>query len=197
MKVFFVRHGETDHNLLPDSSVVANDAALNEMGLLQAKAVAAKLTLYSPTHIYSSPLRRAQQTAQIIANTYSTSVETTKALLEFDIGDWSELAGEVIKQRMIEADVWNYSEHKFGWRVPGGESWQDVHGRVKELIETTVNNSDVNSTIVFVTHNNIVRAANGILRNKPFKEWFGYHISNGTAYGYELQDDSTWSEIKV
>ena len=67
MKLILVRHGETDLNR--DGRILGlTDAPLNATGRAQARAVAAPLTAELPFKMYTSPLARALETAQIVAD---------------------------------------------------------------------------------------------------------------------------------
>ena len=65
---YFVRHGQTDWNKDNKALCSDDDIQLNETGLLQVTNTSKLLPFLGITKIYSSPLRRAQQTAEIINN---------------------------------------------------------------------------------------------------------------------------------
>ena len=63
---YFVRHGQTDWNITYQELCSQDDIPLNETGVLQATNVCKLLSSLGITKIYSSPLMRAKQTAEII-----------------------------------------------------------------------------------------------------------------------------------
>jgi broad specificity phosphatase PhoE len=89
LKILFVRHGESQAN--PDR-VFANRVGipgdLTPVGVAQAHALAWSLAPKPVTHIYTSPLARARQTAEILANTLGVPATITDALREYDVGDF-------------------------------------------------------------------------------------------------------------
>jgi broad specificity phosphatase PhoE len=191
MKILFVRHGETAHNLLGMQGVVGNDAPLNEQGQEQARQAAQTCNEFAPVEaVYTSPFLRTRETATAIAQLSNAPLITTDELLEFKMGDWAHLKSEETKQLLIDNDAWNYSESKYAFRVPGGESWEDVATRVQNFLNTLVSAHGNNDTLVCVSHNATIRAAVGIMRGKPFKDWFGIFYQNGgvSAFDYDSSE---------
>ena len=85
MKLFLVRHGETDHNakkLLVSITYVP----LNEKGREQARLLAKRLKNEQIDVIISSPLSRARETAEIIAEQHGKKVIVSKELIERNFG---------------------------------------------------------------------------------------------------------------
>jgi len=96
MRVFIVRHGETDYNIQNRLQGV-RDIPLNQAGLEQAQAIANRLRLIHFDAIFSSPLQRALATAKQIARYHSqTPFYIEKNLQEIAFGKWEGLTwGEV------------------------------------------------------------------------------------------------------
>lgn len=79
---YFVRHGETDWNKINQALCPQDDIPLNETGLLQAIHAREKLNSLNITKIYSSPLVRAKQTAEIINEDLQVHLEFHTGLRE-------------------------------------------------------------------------------------------------------------------
>lgn len=79
---YFVRHGETDWNKINKALCSQDDISLNETGLIQAANAAKKINSLGITKIYSSPLLRAEQTAQIINERLRLHLNFHKGLRE-------------------------------------------------------------------------------------------------------------------
>lgn len=79
---YFVRHGETDWNKTNQELCSKDNIPLNETGLLQAANVCKHISLLDITKIYSSPLMRAKQTAEIINITCEAPLEFHAGLRE-------------------------------------------------------------------------------------------------------------------
>lgn len=79
---YFVRHGETDWNRMHQVLCSQDDIPLNETGLQQVAHACKKLSSLGITKIYSSPLARAKQTAEIINNHLQVYLEFHAGLRE-------------------------------------------------------------------------------------------------------------------
>lgn len=186
MIILLVRHGETDNNVLGMSGVVGNDASLNENGKAQANMAAKISDKFNPTRIYSSPFLRCRQTAEIISKTTNATIEITEKLKEFDMGYWANMKTEDTKDLLIQNNAWDYSPSKFTFRVPGGESWEDLTFRVKMFLKSLDNLDD--KTVVLVSHNATIRSFVGFMRNATFEEWFGSPFLNGAVSAFEYKN---------
>src|SRR6185369_16537605 len=86
MKLYFVRHGESEANLLREISNRGTRHGLTAKGREQATALVQALSREAIQHIYTSPLLRAVQTAEILAGRFNVPFQTADALREFDCG---------------------------------------------------------------------------------------------------------------
>lgn len=84
--VHFVRHGENPANLTREFSHRVVDYPLTERGVAQARATARYFAGHEIAAVYASPLRRAAQTADIIAETLGLPVQTVEAFREVNVG---------------------------------------------------------------------------------------------------------------
>lgn len=162
LKVLFVRHGESRANL---DQVFANRVEipgdLTPSGIAQAHALAHSLALQPVTHIYTSPLARARQTADIIAGVLRTPTTVTDALREYDVGDFEgkpysgEGAWRWDRYERIE-QAWRDGQHEA--RHPEGESLTDLCGRFLPFMERIVEHHGQSETLVAVGHGGLFRA---------------------------------------
>src|SRR5579859_6938005 len=86
MKLYFVRHGESEANVLRIISNREEPHALTSNGRQQARALADSLQGTAFARIFSSPVLRARQTAEILAERLGVPYEVTEALREYDCG---------------------------------------------------------------------------------------------------------------
>ena len=98
--IFLVRHGETVDNARQIMQG-QTQGCLNEQGRAQAEAVAQRMAKESIDVVVSSDLRRAVQTAEIIAQPHGLSVVTTPLLRE---RDWGSFTGRYIPD--LRGEVW-------------------------------------------------------------------------------------------
>jgi len=153
VKLYFVRHGESTANLLREFSNSGFQHPLTEAGVEQARTVARSLSGLHVERIYSSPVMRAVQTAQILAEGLLAPLQITEALREWSVGIYEGTTGPAGWElhRHVQ-ELW-FSHQQFDSRMPGGESFHDIQNRFVPLIEGLVSggrNSDRN--IVLVGH---------------------------------------------
>jgi ribonuclease H / adenosylcobalamin/alpha-ribazole phosphatase len=104
--LLLLRHGETALSVDKRFSG-RGDEPLSDRGVGQARAAAARLASYGVTAVVSSPLRRAVQTAQIVADVLGLDVATDDGLMETDFGRWEGLTfGEVRERWPDEMQRW-------------------------------------------------------------------------------------------
>ena len=122
--IVLVRHGETDWNREHRFQGHA-DTPLNAAGRRQAVELAELLRGERFAAVYTSPLRRAAETASIVAARLGLQALELEALREIDVGDWQGLTVEEVRTRYPEQlhDAWHS-----GW--PNGESHADLDARV-------------------------------------------------------------------
>ena len=152
--IVLVRHGETDWNR--DNRFQGHaDTPLNEAGRRQARELAADLEAERFAAVYSSPLRRAHETATILAERRGLPVRPSNALKEVDVGSWSGLTRTEIELRHPEGyRRWLGRGH--GW--DDGETYEDLHERVVAgLVE--IGAKHPGETVLAVTHGGPIRTA--------------------------------------
>ncbi|MCW2647506.1 MAG: hypothetical protein JWP07_3615 [Pseudonocardiales bacterium] len=148
-RLILIRHGATDHSLEKRFSG-RNDLPLNPMGVRQAGELAAKLgEAGGVAAVVSSPLRRAQQTAEAIAARLGLAVETNDDLAEVDFGVWEgKTFGEVQRDQPAELADWLASTDV---APPGGESFAAVGRRVRRGRDAVIA-AHPGQTVAVVTH---------------------------------------------
>ena len=147
-EIVLVRHGETDWNV---AEVFRGriDIELSETGLKRAELLAEYLGDLRIAAIYSSPLKRALKTAEMIAGHHNLNVEIAPGLVDFDYGEWQGLSHEVVKDRYKELYAeWIKNPHQV--KMPTGESLNDVRRRVSSVVDSVVARNE--GTVVLVAH---------------------------------------------
>lgn len=126
--VYLIRHGETDFNRegrLQGTMPVP----LNENGQLQAQALGLYLKRQPIDVIYTSPLLRARQTADLIGQVVNAPIEDDARLQEINFGQFAGLTYTDIKtQYANEYRMWDSGD--MSYTVPAGESRFDVQRRM-------------------------------------------------------------------
>ena len=101
--ILLARHGETDWNRDGRFQGWA-DPPLNETGRGQAQALAVQLEDVPIDAVFSSDLRRAHETALIVAEPHGIPVVVDQGLREIDVGSWSGLTRTEIEERFPDAE---------------------------------------------------------------------------------------------
>jgi len=147
--IYLVRHGQTAWNK-EEVFRGRTDVPLNETGLKQAELAGQYFKGMEIHAIYSSPLSRAWQTAQKIAQIQTVKVEPLEGILDMSFGDWEGHAHQEIRKMDNETyRQWVESPHLV--KLPGGESLDDVRGRAMAALEEVLRKHP-EKTIVLVSH---------------------------------------------
>lgn len=153
MKLFLVRHGETDWNKELRYQG-RRDISLNANGMEQARTAGEKLRPYTPSAIYSSSLTRAMQTSEIIGGILGLVPHSEPRLQEIHFGEWEgKTYPEVVKLYPQVVKIWQEDPLTTG--VPGGERLQEVLDRTLEVLREIYLSNE--GDVVIVTHGGPIR----------------------------------------
>jgi broad specificity phosphatase PhoE len=147
-EIILVRHGETEWNV---QQVFRGriDIELNETGLRQVELLAEYLSGVKIDAVYSSPLRRALKTAEMIASPHKLEVKIAPGLIDCDFGKWQGLPQQEVKDRYKELYAeWVKNPHLI--RMPEGESLSDVRERALTVVDEVV--AKYEGTVALVSH---------------------------------------------
>jgi broad specificity phosphatase PhoE len=152
MNIYFVRHGQTDHNkglIFDDTNI-----RLNAVGLRQADLVAKRLKNYNIQRIYTSNLTRTMQTAVAISTHTGAPLIVDSNLREIDLGDWASVDPET--DQITHREYFEeWSNHLTDMPYPGGECGADVVKRTRGLLN---NLFDLElDDVAVVTHGGVIR----------------------------------------
>ncbi|MFC2019603.1 histidine phosphatase family protein [Chloroflexota bacterium] len=146
-RVIMARHGETEWNRTRRIQGCGSDTELNETGIHHASCLGLRLKSAKLGAIYSSPLKRARDTARAIADYHGLPLVIEPNLKEMDIG---ELEGTLpsqtvgFRERFLNALIQ-------GENMPGGESLPDVQERAWSTIQRLAE-KHTGEDIVTVSH---------------------------------------------
>ena len=163
--IVLVRHGETDWNRERRFQGHA-DVPLNDEGRRQARELADRLSGARYAAAYSSPLRRAFETAQIIASPLGLEIEPRERLMEVDVGSWSGLTTAEVESRYPEG-FRHWSDHRAGgWT--DGETYDELGRRdVADLHALATRHPD--ERLLAVTHGGAIRAVLAAIAGLSFE----------------------------
>jgi broad specificity phosphatase PhoE len=147
--VYVIRHGETAWNR---KSVFRGrrDVPLDRRGALQAGLTAAALSGVELSGVYSSPLRRAVQTARRIAAPRGLDVTILPELTDMDFGDWEGRSHEQVA-RIDPEGLARWMQRPERSRAPNGESLAMARLRARAGLKRAIRENP-GGTAVLVTH---------------------------------------------
>ena len=158
MKLYFVRHGESEANIQHVISNRESPFGLTPRGRGQAKALAENLKDIPITAVYSSPVLRARETAEILSQSFHLPSQVTEALREYDCGILEEKSDEASWKLHREiAEDWTVN-HNYLRKPEGGENFLDIKKRFIPFIESfTHNHLNSQNHILFVSHGGLLQ----------------------------------------
>lgn len=187
--LYLIRHGETGGNSEGRFQGIV-DNPLNEAGIRQAQMLGMAFSLSKIDKIYTSPLKRARQTAQIIAEMYGMDKLTPvveEGLTEMNGGmlegrKFSELAKEY--PDVIEA----MQTHPAAMVCPQGESMREVSERMVGTIDRMVTQNK-GKVLLAVSHGIAISSYIHFASGKPFEEMTNGMIANASVSKFIFNDD--------
>ena len=205
MQIYMARHGETDWNV-ERRIQGSTDIPLNENGILQAHSLSRYLERQlsekdrTLSCIFTSPLKRAKETAEVVGKNLRLPVKVISGLEEMNFGvcegkSWLEAKKEYPR----ELEEWE--ENKRFRRIPGGESYQDVLERFfsayslmkKKLAEEKL---DVKKEkdILIITHGAVIMLLLSLKEGYSYQDSFlRVRVENARADSFE---DSEIEDIR-
>lgn len=155
MKIYLVRHGETEGNNSGLVNGQAGNYQLNQMGVMQANALKNKLKDINFTVCFTSPLIRAWSTAIILVGD-RVEIKEDARIMERYLG---ELEG---KDKELY-DIDKYNDYKLNSNDNGVEPIQDLFTRCNSFLDYLKENYNDDDTILVVSHYGCIRTMHHIL----------------------------------
>ena len=175
-KVFIARHGETASNL---QAVYAGRSAepLTTAGREQAQRLAEALRGATVQRVWTSPLVRAMQTAEIVAlgiGLDAAAVTPQESLLEMGLGPWEGMREEDIAVRFPEEyDQWNTRPDDL--RIGGRETLAEVRDRIVDVVADAMQEEPIT---LLVTHVALIRSAILHFNRRPLGDYKRVTVGN-------------------
>jgi broad specificity phosphatase PhoE len=154
MSLWLARHGETEENA--EGRILGRrDPPLSPAGVTQAEALAGRLRDAGVVAVWTSPLRRARETAEVVGRSLGVEPVVLDELVESDRGDWEG-------RRIVDLEEESPDLHAAfisgdpSFRFPGGESIAEQRARTRAAL------SEVRagpSPALVVAHAGTIRAA--------------------------------------
>ena len=179
MNLYLVRHGETLSNR---KKIYAgwSDEGLTWRGRKQAEKVAKRLVYRSISYIYTSPLRRTFQTAEIIGRYLNNQPISEDSFIELRLGAWEGLSEKEIARDYKEKwQIWNTRPQDLV--LDGRETLHELLERVLAGIRKLKINHP-HSSVVVVTHVAVIRVLLLYQNNFDFHKYRSIAVPNGEIF---------------
>jgi alpha-ribazole phosphatase len=154
IRLYVVRHGATVWNK-ETRYQGQTDIPLNEEGERQAEKIAARFAGECIQAVYSSPLKRAFDTAKQIARPHSLDVCCLPGMLEIGFGDWEGKEYTHIRQQYSE-ELRRWIQNPLDNHVPNGEALPELHQRVEGALQEILSSHE-EGNVVLVAHSGSIR----------------------------------------
>lgn len=188
MRIYLVRHGETQWNV-ERRMQGWGDSALTQLGQDQARRHGVLLNREGVSRILASDLGRVRQTISLMQEHCTSAVQFDSNLRECNMGRWE---GQLVED--IKRD-WKAEYRR--WRVdseinapPGGEAINEMKSRISKVLDAVV--SDADSRVAFITHGIATRVLLDLLIGLTAQQKQQLHIPNGVVHMVETHENSTY-----
>ena len=179
--ILLVRHGETDWNR-SGQIMGEQPVPLNQNGEAQVKRLASFLKSRSIRALYSSPVARAIQTAEILASVLQVPLTADRGLTEIKVGEWEGRYWKDLTAEFARQQFYNSPEEA---RPPGGESLSEVQIRAVAAVERARARAEADR-LLFVSHADVVRAILAHYLTFDLKTVRQMRIDHGSLTAIEL-----------
>lgn len=158
MAIYFVRHGQSETNVLNILYNKGEKHGLTELGRKQVEQLADKLKDLNIefTRIISSPLLRAIETTHILASELNLEYKTSEYLKEIDVGVLDGTGtNEAFQKEKEVLEEWLLMKN-WDLKFEDGESYHDLIERCSKLIQEEYSDLNNNENIIFVSHGGFI-----------------------------------------
>ena len=168
LRLYLIRHGEIEGTA--DGILVGRtDAPLSKRGLEQARQMAERLSTTQLSAVYSSDLKRARKTAEIVANRSNLEIQASSGWREIDMGEWE---GRTVAALYRDAPqlVGQLFSDPASFEYPQGESFAAFIARVNTALDQLLSIHG-SGEVVLVAHGGVCRTIIGTALGIPAKNW--------------------------
>lgn len=191
VRLLLVRHGESVWN--EEERVQGQqDIPLSEIGRKQAVALGKRLKSMDISVCFSSPLKRAFETAELVltASGKIVPIVTLPELMERNFGDWEGRRVDELKS-LFAHDFSHWLSSNYIPPPPNGESLSDLLARLERGIKKILAQVP-NGTVLVVGHSGSVKAAICYLFQLPIQSFAKLRIDNASLTIVEIRDGQSW-----
>ena len=171
-KVLLIRHGEVEARF-QKRYIGWLDAALSPEGRADCARLAPEAG--HPDRVFTSPLRRARETAAIVYPDRQTEFIVDDRLKEMDFGDYADLTFDEIAAQADPAWIRCWAETPERIAFPNGESYPEFAARVDAFFRDLPD-----GVSAIITHGGVIMRCRGNLRGLPVRQYDDVLPARGT-----------------
>jgi broad specificity phosphatase PhoE len=185
VEIILIRHGETEWNI-EKMFRGRKDVGLSETGVQQVRLLGKFLSSIELDAIYSSPLKRALETAEAISDNQREEVKLIDrpCLIDMSFGVWEGKSLEEVEEKYSELyETWLGAPHKL--RVPEGESLEEVRSRALKVVDTVI--GKFKGKVALVSHRVVIKVLTCALLGLSNSHFWNMRIDLGgiTSFQHE------------
>jgi len=153
MELLLIRHGENDFTRTGKLAGLMPGVHLNEAGRKQAQALAERLKAAPLKAVYTSPLERARETAQPLADAKKLRLVVVEDLKEIDFGAWTGRSLKVLAR----TNLWRLVQQQPSrLQFPEGETFRAAQARAVQAVEQLAH-AHPKGLVAAVTHADVIK----------------------------------------
>lgn len=183
MKLYFVRHGESTANILHEFSNSGWKHPLTDHGVEQVQTLAVSLASKGITRLYSSPVMRAVQTAEILSQAWRVSLKIDEALREWSVGileGTRDPKGWEMQHKVMQD--W-FVHRRLQSKIAEGESFLEIQARFVPFINKVVEQfQEADEQVVLVGHGGLYIAMLPVILQNIGIEYSLHSVFPNTGY---------------
>lgn len=182
MRIYLVRHGQTDWNLRGIAQG-QTDIPLNETGILQAQELRDKVREIDFDVCYASPLKRAAETAAIVVNK-RCEIRYDDLLKERSFGEFEGRPGREMRKKAP-----NIGDFRINTNYGGIEPVKDLLARAEDFLAKIRRECAGMNKVLIVGHGSMLKAIHfAIVGWDEDTDFWSWHLENGEVRDYELSE---------
>jgi probable phosphoglycerate mutase len=184
--IIFLRHGQAENNTKKILAGRSPGVDLTQVGIQQAEQSGKMLESLNISAIYSSPIDRALQTAEIVGNHCNLEPVTDDRLIELDMGKFTKMPYDEIFAKHGNVFL-KFYEGSNEVSENGVETFANVQKRVFEMVDFVINKHK-NENVVLVTHMDPIKAMIGKTLSLKPEILFELIIANASLNIFKSHD---------
>lgn len=154
--IYLTRHGETEWNI-EKRLQGRGDSPLTKDGIQRAKELRDRIKNIDIDVIYSSPIKRALNTANILRGNKNIDIVTDDSLMEMCFGDYEGKKIDIVQEENPSWDINLIMQGNVEICAPNGENLKEVRERISKLMNKIIA-ENIGKSILIVTHGITLKA---------------------------------------